>query len=293
MRCSRRCPWRHRAAAMGDRPLQPIEFGHGIRSKPVGLSLPRKSHRPRPRRRAAGCAADGDPRVNALVAEDLDHQVRRAVEHLGMVGKAGRRIDEAVEAQQLDDAVEVAQSAALACARMLRAQSRAASLPLGEVDLGADLAGDCDLAVIERQLTGNEELAVEVKEGDIAGDAALASGRTRSSAFRRASISPAMGPPCLSASPKARPSSISVRRARAAEWPPLVRLWPLVRKIRFLRAIRPGCRDRRIERIAVFAVALFGASSGLAARRDPVRPRSGARREASRTSSWRTAPSMR
>src|SRR5262245_50016125 len=118
--------------------------------------------------RQAG-AADGDARVNALVPQDLDHQVRRGIERLGMVGKAGRRIDEAVEAHELDDAVEVAQRGFGLREEVEGAKPRRLAA-LGEVELGADLAGNCDLAVNERQLAGNEELTVDVKKVGIAAD---------------------------------------------------------------------------------------------------------------------------
>ena len=68
-------------------------------------------------------------------------------------------------------------------------------LPLVEIEVGAELAGDGDRAVLERQLPRNEKLAVEVEIGHVIGDGRATSGSTRSSAFSRASISPAMPPP--------------------------------------------------------------------------------------------------
>ncbi len=44
----------------------------------------------------------------ALVAEDLDEEVGAAVDDLGLVGEAGRRVDEAGELDDADEPVEVA-----------------------------------------------------------------------------------------------------------------------------------------------------------------------------------------
>src|SRR5688572_27734885 len=112
-------------------------------------------------------AANGNTGVYPLIAEDFDHQIRGGVEHLGMVGKARSGVDEAVEAQQLDDAVEIAQRRSGLGQDVKRAKPRR-RLALAEIEFGAKLAGHGNFAVGERQLAGNVELAVEVKKGHVA-----------------------------------------------------------------------------------------------------------------------------
>ena len=120
-----------------------------------------------------------------------------------MVGKAGSGVDEAVEAHDWTMRSR-SRSAAFACARMLRAQSRAASWPSVEIEFGAELAGDGNFAVHERKLTGNEELAVEVKKGDVAAERQLwpreERGRAPSAVLR--SLLPYRLPSALTAPPK-------------------------------------------------------------------------------------------
>ena len=96
-------------AAMGDRPLQPIKLGHVRRSAHEGLIYRENRIDLDGGVERQARAADGDAGVQPLVAEDFDHQLRGGIEHLGMVGKAGSGTDEAVQAQQLHDAVEIAQ----------------------------------------------------------------------------------------------------------------------------------------------------------------------------------------
>ena len=43
-------------------------------------------------------------------------------------------------------------------------------LALGEIEVRAKLAGDGELAVLERQLAGDEQLAVEMEKGHVVGD---------------------------------------------------------------------------------------------------------------------------
>src|SRR5258708_7253870 len=57
-----------------------------------------------------GCDADGGAGMTALVAEGCDHQVGGAVHHLGAVGEAYHRIDEAAESHHAGDLVEIAES---------------------------------------------------------------------------------------------------------------------------------------------------------------------------------------
>src|SRR6476619_2911303 len=54
-----------------------------------------------------GCDADGGAGVTALIAESCDHQVGGAVHHLGAVGEADSRIDEAAEPHHAGDLVEI------------------------------------------------------------------------------------------------------------------------------------------------------------------------------------------
>ena len=77
----------------------------------------------------------------------------------------------------MDDAVEVAKRGFRLGEDVERAEPRRL-VPLGKVEIGAELAGDCD-ATGEGQLPGNEQLAVEVEKGDVAPVAAT-SGSTRS-----------------------------------------------------------------------------------------------------------------
>jgi hypothetical protein len=106
-------------------------------------------------------AADGDPGMPSLGTKDIHDQIGSAVDHLWVVDEIRRGVDEAVQAQALHDAVEVAER----------------SLGLSE----------------------------DVEEAD------PRSGRARSSAFSRASISPAILPPiCAQArAPAQRPSGKS------------------------------------------------------------------------------------
>src|SRR5262245_31003009 len=89
-----------------------------------------------------------------------------------MIGEVRRRIDEAVEAQKLDDAVEIAQSNLCLRQNVERAETRSL-LAFGEVGIGADLAGNGDLAVPHGKLARDEEQTIEMKEGDIAAESGL------------------------------------------------------------------------------------------------------------------------
>src|ERR1043165_7747771 len=54
-----------------------------------------------------GGDANGGAGVTPLVAKRRDHQVESAIHPRGAVGKAGRRIDEAAEADDAHDFVEI------------------------------------------------------------------------------------------------------------------------------------------------------------------------------------------
>ena len=56
-----------------------------------------------------GSDADGGAGMAALVAEGRDHQVRRAIEHLGSVEEVRRRIDETAEPHHAHHLVEIAE----------------------------------------------------------------------------------------------------------------------------------------------------------------------------------------
>src|SRR5512140_3293166 len=89
-----------------------------------------------------------------------------------MVGEVGRRVDEAVQTQQLDDAVEIAQRRLGLREDIKRAQPRGLLTPR-EVDVGAELARDRDLAILRRDLARDERQSVEMQEGDIAAERGL------------------------------------------------------------------------------------------------------------------------
>ena len=72
--------------------------------------------------------ADGGAGVAAGVAEDLDHQVRAAVDDARDGGEVGAGLDEAAELHDADDAVEVAVRAALIWASRLMPHRRAPAL---------------------------------------------------------------------------------------------------------------------------------------------------------------------
>src|SRR5512143_2244283 len=96
-------------------------------------------------------AANGDARVAPLVAENLDEEIRGAVQHFGMVGEVGRCVDKAVQAQQLDDAVEIAQGRLRLRQYVERAEPRGL-LALSEIGVGAQLASERHLAVLHGKL---------------------------------------------------------------------------------------------------------------------------------------------
>src|SRR5512143_1810977 len=96
-------------------------------------------------------AADGDARVAPLVAETLDEEIGGAVQHFGMVGEVRRCVDEAVEAQELNDAVEIAQGRLGLRQDVERAELRGL-LAFREIDIGPELAGERHLAVLHGKL---------------------------------------------------------------------------------------------------------------------------------------------
>ena len=92
-RCSRRCPARGVVQApMREGPLEPVRVRPW--EAPARLLVDGKDrvdfNRGAERKTRA---ADGNAGMAPLVAEDLDHQVRRAVDHFRMLGKVWRGVD--------------------------------------------------------------------------------------------------------------------------------------------------------------------------------------------------------
>src|SRR4029453_2510014 len=88
---------------------------------------------------AQGRHADRCARATARLAEDLDHEIGEAVDHLGLLGEVGRRID---HAQRLDDAAHAIERAGeLANARQhAEAGEARGAIALRDIEIGAELA---------------------------------------------------------------------------------------------------------------------------------------------------------
>src|SRR6266566_5897187 len=106
----------------------------------------------------------------APVAEDRNHQVGCAVHHLGSVGKAGSRIDEAAEPDHPDDLVEVAE-AGLDLGQQVDGTSAGRPLPVFDRHFAAEPALGDELAVgAETDLSGYEHEISSANEGNVIGD---------------------------------------------------------------------------------------------------------------------------
>jgi hypothetical protein len=104
-----------------------------------------------------------------LVAQHVDHEIGGAVNDLGIVGEIRSRIDEPVEAQQLHDAVEIAQGG-LGLRQDIERTEPCRFLALSQINARAKLACDSYLAVTQGQLSGDEQQIAEMKERYVVGD---------------------------------------------------------------------------------------------------------------------------
>ncbi len=116
-------------AAMRDRPLgQPGNLLHGLRRSPSdGFHLDGGVERERGH-------ADGRAGVLAALAQRRGQEVGGTVGHEVLLGEVGRRGDEDGDLDHAGAIFSRSPSAALAWARMLMAQSLAASLPVGGIE---------------------------------------------------------------------------------------------------------------------------------------------------------------
>src|SRR6476646_5415536 len=98
-----------------------------------------------------------------FLPEHLHDQLGGAVDHLGMVEETGRGVDKAIQAQALDNAVEIAKRG-LCLGENVEGAQPSALLALGKIKAGPERAGYGELPILERQLARHEELAVQVHE---------------------------------------------------------------------------------------------------------------------------------
>src|SRR5690606_26062088 len=99
---------------------------------------------------------DGDPGVLAALAQHLDHQVRTAVYHLGMIGEVGRRVDVAAELYAAADPLEVSAEGGPELGEDVDAAQPGRLLRIVDRDISPGLAPAFDAVRPDRQLAGYE-----------------------------------------------------------------------------------------------------------------------------------------
>src|SRR5688572_15522749 len=112
--------------------------------------------------------AQREARVPSGVAEDVDENLRRGVDHLRMIGELRDRVDESLDHDHPGDAIQGAEVRADLGENVEGAETR--SLPrILERDFLADLADVPVLAVPRRYLTGDEECRSRLHAWDVLG----------------------------------------------------------------------------------------------------------------------------
>src|SRR5690606_6950428 len=112
--------------------------------------------------------ADGGAGVAALVAEDLDHQVRAAVDDGGDGLEVAGGLDEAAQLDHADDALEVAVEGGRHLGQQVDAAHARRGLGLFRGDVGADRALDPARGVVG-QLAGDVDQVPAAHEGHVVG----------------------------------------------------------------------------------------------------------------------------
>ncbi len=113
---------------------------------------------------------DGGAGMAALVAEGCDHQVGRAVEHLGSVEEIRRGIDKAAKPHHADHLVEIAERGLDLRQQIDRATARR-RVALLDGDAGAQLALGDQLAFrVEADLARDEQQVSGADKADIIGN---------------------------------------------------------------------------------------------------------------------------
>ena len=106
----------------------------------------------------------------AGLAERRHHQVGGAVHRVRAVEEAGRRIDEAAEADHAHDPVEIAERGLDLRQQIDRAGARRL-LPVLDGDAAAEPAFGGEFAVaVEAKLAGHDEHVAAAHEADVIGD---------------------------------------------------------------------------------------------------------------------------
>src|SRR5690606_39157481 len=111
--------------------------------------------------------ADGEAGMAAFLGEYLDHQIRGAVDHLRLLAKAVRAVDEAAQLDTAHDAVEIALAGGLEMREDIEAADAGAGLALFGGEILADLALPFQLAVDERHLARDEDEIARLHERHI------------------------------------------------------------------------------------------------------------------------------
>src|SRR6266436_692668 len=117
---------------------------------------------------AEALASDGGPRRLATLAEQLDEQIRRAVDHPGLIAEAGRRVHEADHVDDLLHALEVAEGVLDGRQRRERRVARGL-VALRHREVLADDARQIALAILPRGRAGEIEEVLHGEVGDVVG----------------------------------------------------------------------------------------------------------------------------
>src|SRR5689334_10492387 len=122
--------------------------------------------------RRQSCHTDRAASVPALIPESLDHEVGRAVHHVGAVGKSGCRIDETTQSYDARDIVEVAERVLELRQQVDRTGARGL-LSILDRDARAQLSF-CDQSAVgaKAKLPRDYERISTADEWDIVGDRA-------------------------------------------------------------------------------------------------------------------------